>query len=859
MADGHVRIDVLADTGAAEKKADELKRKFDAVGEDDGKGSGKLDALKSGAERVASDVGKAAAAGAAAAGTALAAITTKATQAYSEYEQLTGGVEKLFGDAASRVEGYAQRAYVTAGLSTNAYMTQVTGLASALKQSFGGDAVKAADAANTAIIDMSDNANIFGSNIQDIQNAYAGFAKQNYTMLDNLKLGYGGTKQEMQRLIDDANAYERAQGRAGDLTIEKFGDVVQAIHDVQEQQGIAGDTAAEAADTVQGSLSMVQGAWENWLTALGSGDGVEQATQALIDSVGTLGKNLVPVVSRAFTGAIEVLPDVLSSAASTLGPAAEDMGKVVAGQLADAINGTLSSLGIHLPPISGDDVLSSVQGIVDGIAKALQSLSGGFSSVTGSESFREDVQALSDALGPFYESVLVPLGDFLSGPLAYALGYIAGTLLQGVIEGATTVMQVLTWLSQAIQSLHDTAGTACSGIQDAWDPLVSGVQSGAAGLASIFTDVIPGAIQSVVDLVTTGLPGALDSLGGMLEGLPETVMGAISQLPGMLGEAVGLVIGIVVGLVASLGELAVQGGQAFLGGVSSFFSQLPGAVSGFLSSAVAAVASWASSVVASGQSAGSSFLSGVGSFFSQLPGTIGGFLSSAVASVASFAAQMPARAAAAGQGFMSGIQGGFNAAVSFVRGIPGRLLGALGDLGGLLVSSGRSMMSGLARGIQEGINAAKSAVSGGLASIRKLFPFSPAKEGPFSGHGYTTWSGRALMRDFADSIAANASVAADAARDALAGVQASFAPPSLAVSPQVAYAPSAPRFAVSVVSAGDNGVQGALGRVEGLLSGILDGQGRAGVYIDGRQLVGAISDRMDQSLGARRDRVGRGF
>ena len=220
----------------------------------------------------ASTAATAAVAGFGALTSAVTAIGGAALAAYADYEQLVGGVDTLFGSASGTLQQYAADAYKTCGLSANQYMTQATSFAASLVSSCGGDVAKAADYANMAMGDMSDNVNKMGSNMVDVQNAYQGFAKQNYTMLDNLKLGYGGTQEEMKRLIDDANELRAAQGKNADLTIDSYADVVEAIHTVQESMGVTGTTAEEAATTISGSIGMAKAAWENFVTGLGRDD-----------------------------------------------------------------------------------------------------------------------------------------------------------------------------------------------------------------------------------------------------------------------------------------------------------------------------------------------------------------------------------------------------------------------------------------------------------------------------------------------------------------------------------------------------------------------------------------------------------
>ena len=234
-----------------------------------------------------------------AAGAAAVAITKQAVENYGEYEQLVGGVETLFKSSADTVMQYAANAYQTAGMSANEYMTTVTAFSASLLQSMGNDTDAAAEKANLAITDMSDNANKMGSSMESIQNAYSGFAKQNYTMLDNLKLGYGGTKEEMQRLLDDANALNAAQGNYTSYTIDSYADIVDAIHTVQTEMGITGTTQLEASTTIQGSIASMKAAYDNFITGLGdeNADMAELITN-LLGSTVTVAENLLPVVER---------------------------------------------------------------------------------------------------------------------------------------------------------------------------------------------------------------------------------------------------------------------------------------------------------------------------------------------------------------------------------------------------------------------------------------------------------------------------------------------------------------------------------------------------------------------------------
>lgn len=258
---------------------------------------------------IVKNVAKAGAVAIGAGSTAVGILTKQSVSAYSQYEQLSGGVKKLFGDAASEVEKYASQAYKTAGMSANQYMEQATSFSASLINSLRGDTKKAAELTDVAMRAMSDNVNTFGSDMESVQNAFQGFSKQNYTMLDNLKLGYGGTKQEMERLIADANEYAKANGQAANLSIKSFADIIQAIELIQEKQNIAGTTAKEAATTIEGSLNATKAAWENLIAGFANPDAdlgqlIDNLVVAIVgDKEGEgLLNQLIPAIERALKG-----------------------------------------------------------------------------------------------------------------------------------------------------------------------------------------------------------------------------------------------------------------------------------------------------------------------------------------------------------------------------------------------------------------------------------------------------------------------------------------------------------------------------------------------------------------------------
>ena len=262
-----------------------------------------MSGMASGVGSAMSSIARSAAVGAAALGAAFLAVGKQALDAYASWEQLVGGVDTLFGDASSKVQQYAANAYKTAGMSANTYMETVTGFSASLLQGLGGDTARAAEVANLAVTDMSDNANKMGTSIDSIRDAYQGFAKDNYDMLDNLKLGYGGTASEMARLINDSGVL----GDSMEVTAETVKDVpfdkmIEAIHQVQTEMGITGTTSKEASSTIEGSVNSAKAAWENWLVSLGQGSAEAQAaTTQLVDAVAVAASNVVPRVAEIVT------------------------------------------------------------------------------------------------------------------------------------------------------------------------------------------------------------------------------------------------------------------------------------------------------------------------------------------------------------------------------------------------------------------------------------------------------------------------------------------------------------------------------------------------------------------------------
>lgn len=702
-------------------------------------GAKKSSGILTGLGTVAKGAATAAVAGFTALTGAVTAIGGAALSAYADYEQLVGGVDTLFGSASQTLQGYAAEAYKTCGMSANQYMTQATSFAASLVSSCSGDVAKAADYANMAMGDMSDNVNKMGSDMTDVQNAYQGFAKQNYTMLDNLKLGYGGTQAEMKRLIADANKLRQEQGKNADLTIDSYADVVEAIHTVQENMGITGTTAKEAATTISGSIGMAKAAWENFITGLGRDDvDFSQLTQQLLESIGAVATNVAPRVAQIGQGIITAFPVVLSGLGTVLAP-------VVSEALSTAWNiavNALAGIGIHLPNVDSSQMLSGINAAMDA-AKLL---------LTDPAAFLEKGNQLVQSVGSGIRAGVPKIvSEGLNILTSLSQAFLTG-FPQIVSMGGQLVLSLVQGLMDSLPSLIEQG-----------PQIVSNIANGISAAAGILLDT---GLQIIV-AIGTGLVNAVPTL---LANIPQILQAVWDAFIAYQWVTLGGT------LVTSIGE-----------GIAALGSQIPTKLKGFFDQAVNHAGEFVSNMAAKGLQAGSDFLLNIAATLSQMPGRVAGWFSEIIFNAASLVSSLGAKASAAGQGFLSGIQGGFNAAVSFVASIPGRVIGAIGDLGGLLVNSGRSLINGFVSGIKSAVGGAVSVVSGAVSQIRSFFPFSPAKRGPFSGHGYTTYSGKALMEGWAEGIGNGTGAVNSAITSALASVS-SLIGSGITVAPSVAVA-----------------------------------------------------------------------
>lgn len=460
----------------------------------------KMSSVMKGIGSSAIKVGKGLAVAGAAAATAVTALVSKSVGAFADYEQLTGGVETLFGAGGRSVEEYAQsvgksvsdiqgkydslmsaqnavlenanKAYMTAGMSANEYMDTVTGFSASLISSLGGDTSKAADYANSALVDMSDNANKMGTDMESIKNAYQGFAKQNYTMLDNLKLGYGGTQEEMKRLLSDA---EKLTGQRYDIS--SFADITQAIHAIQTQMDITGTTAKEASTTISGSWGSLKAAFENTLVGLTTGGEMfNQSLDALVDSAKTFGQNVIP----AITGALSGVGSLIESLAPVIVAELPSMVSDILPHLVSAAKSLVTGLISQLPAL-GRAVLDAIPSIFDGMTDVIGESSVG--KLKGSfEGLKNTITDTFSNIGPmlkdFCEGGISTFCDALSTAMDLAsgaisviealspvIGAVAGAIItyKGAVmlwNAAETAKNVVMGISTAVQWALNVAMTA---------------------------------------------------------------------------------------------------------------------------------------------------------------------------------------------------------------------------------------------------------------------------------------------------------------------------------------------------------------------------------------------------------------
>lgn len=760
LGTAYVQIVPSADgiTGSIEKV---LGAESDKAGKSaGGKISSAIGGALSGAGAVLKVGFGAAMAGVSAATGAVSVFGKQAIDSYANYEQLVGGVEKLYGDAADKIQQFADVAYKTSGMSANQYMETATSFSAALINSLGNDVDKAADMTDVAMRAISDNVNVFGSDFGSVQNAFQGFAKQNYTMLDNLKLGYGGTKAEMERLIADANEWGAANEGASNLSIDSFADVITAIQQIQEKQGIAGATGLEAMTTIEGSANAVKAAWENVITAVGRGEGLSEAFDGLVKSIfgEEEGKGFLNQIIPRIQTTMEGIGQFVATAAPYIADAIPQLINAVIPSLIQAGLDLMSALGSAL--MDNIDVLLFAAGdVIEMLMNAmLEATSGETSTVTEIFNwilgvFNENYSQLFDVGAQILLNILNGIISSLPDLMFYATELLS-SFGQMLIDNApllisacaTLISTMAVGISDALPTLIPLAVellmTIVSGLTSNIGVLVQGAIALVMGLANGLMQALPLLIQQlpllvsqICDAIVSNLPLLISAATELIFGLIDCI---ISNLPAFL-VAVGQIlveigltilqtlpmyIGYVQDILSGIWERIVQYGGQFLSKVGEIGKNILDAVVKFLSELPSKMAYWAGYAI--GQ-----FIK----FFMELPSKIKTIWNNVIAGAAEFITNFKTKGVESAKGFFTSIVDG------------------LKDLPRKVIEIGGNIVKGIWQGISDGwtwlTDSIKNLADNLLQGVKDALGIeSPSKE--------FAWVGKMVDEGFAKGLMDNA-------------------------------------------------------------------------------------------------------
>ena len=642
----------------------------------------------------------------------LTAATTQSVKAYADYEQLVGGVETLFKESESTVLEYANIAYKTAGLSANAYMDTVTSFSASLLQSLDGDTAAAATKADRAITDMADNANKMGTNMRDIQNAYQGFAKQNYTMLDNLKLGYGGTKEEMERLIATANEINAQQGIATSYSIDSFADIVDAIHVVQENLDITGTTAKEASTTIQGSIASLGAAWENFLTGMADPDqDFDTLLNNLIDSALTAADNLIPRIVETTPRLVDGLTQIATNLSGYLpGILQELLPSILDGTqaLLDSVSAALPDLigmAVDIAPQMIDFAVQLIGALAQGIIDNLPQLLTAAEEIA--DTILDGIGDLCPALDPITDAIKVLLDNLdkiipvvISLTAAFVAWKIAISIV-GLINGVKAAMEGLTLAEKAAELaqklLNATmlanpfvlivtliAGLVAAFIYfwntsdsfrqfwiDLWEKIRSAASDVIDAIVGFFTETIPNAVNGVIDFITNNWQSLLMLLN------PATMLAGIFKL---VYDNCDAFREFVDGFVENIKNAVTNAWDSLV----QWVSELPETIMYWLGFILTSLILWGQDLINWATTAIPEFAETIVTFFSELPEKIAAFFGKILADLAVWASNMVAKAVETGTNFRDSI-------VTFFSQLPERIATLLGKVIGRILSFAAKM------------------------------------------------------------------------------------------------------------------------------------------------------------------------
>ena len=506
--------------------ADDLEEELDDAGDAADDSEGKFSKLGGTLKTVGITMGAVVTAAAAAA----VSLGKAVIEAYGEYEQLVGGVDTLFKDSSASLQEYANNAYKTAGMSANDYMSTVTSFSASLISSLGGDTEAAVKYADMAITDMADNANKMGTDIGLIQNAYQGFAKQNYTMLDNLKLGYGGTQAEMERLLADAQAISGIE-----YDISSYADVVEAIHVIQESMGVAGATAAEAEHTIEGSMNAMKAAIDNLIVGFGNADAdIEQLCNNVVDAFQDVLTNITPVIENI----ISALPTALNALLATVG----DLLPTLLDTVVDLFSQVLTTLLTMIPQLA-PAVIEAVMTIVNTLI--------------------ENLPLLVDAAVQIIVSLVEGIGSALPQLIPAAVQAII-TIVEGLIANLPLI------LDAALQ-------------------LITGLAEGLLTAIPMLIETLPAIIAAIVEFLVSSIPTIIDTgiqlLVALVEDLPAIIDAVVAAVPEIIDNLVTAILGSIPQIVETGVELLI----ALIENLPTIITTIVGAIPKIIGSIVAAL------------------------------------------------------------------------------------------------------------------------------------------------------------------------------------------------------------------------------------------------------------------------------
>jgi len=520
---------------------------------------------------------------------AVGGLVKASIEQYSQYEQLTGGVQTLFKDSSNTVMQYADNAYKTAGMSANEYMNTITGFSASLLQGLGGDTAKAADIGNMAVTDMADNANKMGTGMENIQNAYQGFAKQNYTMLDNLKLGYGGTKTEMERLLADAGKLTGIK-----YDINNFSDVIGAIHAIQGEMGITGTTIKEASSTIEGSLNMTKSAWSNLLVGMADDNSnFDGLIDNLVTSVGALGDNLIPRIEIAIGGVAQLieklLPPIMDKVPAlimSILPGLVTAGMQVVSSLGTGLLQalpTLLTLAIQIIQTLVNGIQTNLPAIMGAVVLIITQLLASFMQMLpqlltiGMQIIAQLLIGIGQALPTLIPAAVQCIGDLVLAlydnlPMIIEAGL---QLLTGLADGIINALPILiamlpqiinsmvTYLTQALPMILQTGLTILlaliNGLVQCLPQLIAMLPQIIESIVKFLTDNLPTIIDAGIKVLLALIDGLVNALPQLIEMLPQiinTIVNTITDhLPEIITAAYQITIAIIAGIIKALPKL----------------------------------------------------------------------------------------------------------------------------------------------------------------------------------------------------------------------------------------------------------------------------------------------------------------